>query len=365
MSDRDQNVPQMLRERMARQRRRARLLRYSLAVSFAAALVLTLVYGQWQLAAPATRTVLLHQDGSTLWMVDQSLRVSGQAAVRGAGIRLLAIKDGALTTGPAFDGAAGGLSALAENRLGITTDTRLLVFDTAAEGWPRLEVRNLGLNDTAANPVVARAGGQPWLCWVRGPEILVQPLEIADAEPQLLFKTRSAGARLQALEAGDSIWLAVREVRSGQVTVLSFRPRVEKPADAPPRTAVILEAPTPAMTAGQFSFALLEEAGKPAVPVLAYTRKDDTSARWQLAYFTRTEGSNEGQWQDVDGPPRETRPTTLNALNFVSLSGHGSTLTAVYSDGSRVKRAEATGLNTPAWGEATELALDPAASLAG
>src|SRR5690606_24668941 len=91
----------------------------------------------------------------------------------------------------------------------------------------RKRFQPLGINDPDGYPVVVPFNDQRWICWVQGSDIKVRPFDRPDVEAKSLHRTGTRGATLLARTTADSIWLCVVEKQNGDLTLVSFTPRIE------------------------------------------------------------------------------------------------------------------------------------------
>jgi uncharacterized RDD family membrane protein YckC len=372
----DADLPDLLRKRILRQRKRLKIVRFSFAITAVVSVLLLFAANQTQTLAPTARVIGIIRP-EPLWMIDQHLDIASESELAAGTFAILRVDGETITQGTRYDGLVRSVTMLDENRLGITTPSRFMVFDISGEEWTRAELRSLGLNDPTASPVVVNFQKALWLCWVRGADIMVQPFGREDVEPKSVHKTGSAGAEVQAVVSGGSIWLSILETRSGDLTLLSFKPRIEsavgsQPVDAD-RDADEVEANPPTFTTAvqiEFnrevtgnvrlcSFTVIETPQGPR-PVVGIVRKEEGNRAWQMMAWTRDSQSTKGSWADADPPPRAKPITGLELSNFLALATQGQAVRAVFSEVGEVRTAEGTldakgALN---WSEPSVVPLD-------
>ncbi|MCA8919286.1 MAG: RDD family protein [Planctomycetes bacterium] len=386
----DENLPELLRKRILRQRKRLKFVRFSFALTVVLSVVLLFVANQTQNLAPNARTTSVIAHPNQLWLLDQQLDLTPENAEQTGSFALARADGDEITKGTAYDGIVRSVTVISESKIGITTSSRFMLFDVSGTEWERTELRSLGLNDPTASPVVVYFRETLWLCWVHGSDIKVRPFDRPEVEPKSLHKTNSPGATLQVEVTRDAIWLGIAGDRGGDLTLVSFTPGIEIAPQDPPADSDADEAPdnqpdsepetspdsevekpviyrttvqrhfSSEVTANLrgSSFTVLGTAEAPR-PVVAISRKDDSSRGWHMMVWTRDE-SSQGKWIDASAPARAKPASGLEITNFMSLSADGDTLRAVYSEAGKVKTAQ-TKLGADGsleWSEPTELALD-------
>jgi uncharacterized RDD family membrane protein YckC len=371
----DADLPDLLRKRVLRQRKRLKIVRVSFAVTAVISVLLLFAANQTQTLAPTARNVLIVSP-QPLWLVDQHLDISTESEAPAGTFALLRVDGDRVTQGTRYDGVARSVTAIGKHSLGVTTPSRFMVFDTSGDEWKRTELRTLGLDDPSASPVVVNFNETLWLCWVRGADIMVQPLGREEVEPKSVHKTASNGAVLQAMGTRNAIWLSILETRSNELSLLSFTPRVEtaenKPIDAD-RDADEGEAAPPAQVTAvqrEFShdvtgnvrvatFTVLETPQGPR-PIVGVVRKEEGNRAWQMLVWTRDAKSSKGSWVNADPPPRTKPVTGLELSNFLALGPSGDKLQAVFSESGEVRttQGEVTAAGVINWSEPAKLPLD-------
>lgn len=362
------HIPDELRARIDRQRKRQRLVRFSFAITVAVTVILLFGVNQAQTLAPTTRNLHLLPIDDRLWMIDQHLELNNQGKLGGT-FGLLRIDGDTVTTGARFEGTVTGITLLPNDRVGITTGARFLEFDLREEGWPRVEIHNLDLNDPDTSAVVLRSGQHNWLCWTRGTEVSVRPLDQPDVAAHSLHKTAGAGAELRGVTIGDRIWLSVRDTRNNELTLVAFRAGIEDAVAGPPGDAtapVAADAETPArrtridviertkVTANVKRSSLAVMPGeKGDRPIVTYIRKDERA--WGLLAYDPAEKN----WIDGALPPREKPPSGLDVSNFASIARQGHSMLVAFNDGPQVKLARGKlGAGGIEWQDAEVLPID-------
>lgn len=389
----DDEVPELLRKRVMRQRRRLKIVRFTFALTAGLSVLLLFIANQSQTLAPTARTIQVIRAGETLWLLDQHLDFSGQKSASGGSFAIVKGQGEEFTQGMRYDGLVRYAVAIDENHIGLTTPSRFMLFDVSGEEWERKRMDPLRLNDPSAAPVVVPFDGTLWLCWVRGRDIMVRPLEQPDVEPKALHKTSAPGAGLGAVVTDDALWLSVRETRSKDLTLISFTPSIEpvpeepapdKDADATPAVADEAEDDTPDDTevpearlrtgvrvhlntdvtsnVGRSTFAIVGDR-----PVVGVSRDKESDRSWTMLVWTRDDKATQGRWESADAPPRESAPSGMELSNFMSLRERDGRLFAIYNDGSDVKSALAEVKNDGAleWQEASLVPIDKTTGAAG
>jgi uncharacterized RDD family membrane protein YckC len=375
-----EDLPLLLRQRIKRQRKRYKIVRITFALTVVLSIVLMFIANHSQTLAPTSRILFTQPDGDDLWIIDQHLEVGQQPSGRGASFALARLRGDEITTGTRFSGTARGLVRLGPGRLGVTTDSRFLVFDVSGDEWKRTGYEPLGMFDPEASPVVVPFKDEQWICWVRGSDIMVAPFGRPEVEPRSLHKTATRGANLLARATDEAIWLSIIELREGALTLVAFTPGIqntppaqddtEKDADAEPDP--VETAPEGLHTAvrrhfssdvtskvARASFAVTEGETGPR-PVVAVTRKEDSKRAWQMLVWTLDPETSRGKWVDAEAPARDKPPSGLEISNFMTLAARGDGLIALYSEGGEVRAAEATpdAKGLLAWSGPRVIALD-------
>lgn len=348
----DDDLPELLRRRILRQRKRLKIVRISFAVTAVISVLLLFGANQTQTLAPNARVIMVVPHGDSLWLIDQHLELTNQATAQGGSFALVRVAGETVLTGTRYDGLVRSATPIDAEHVGIATSSRFMVFNTAGEEWQRDKLENIGLNDPEASPVVVSFNNVQWLCWARGSEIMVQPFGRPEVEARSVHKAPSSGIELQAHAGRDAIWLSIRETRGGNLSLLSFTPGTEAVTAANPPDEDADATPEPAQRTSvqrhfsaevtsnvlRSSFTVLE--APDARPVVAFTRKDDTSRAWHLMVWTRDAQSGKGAWVDAAPPAREKPVAGLELTNFVTVSARGETLRAVYSEAGEVRDSE-------------------------
>lgn len=343
------NLPDELRTRVLKQRKRQRIVRFSFALTAVAVVILLFGFNHLQTLAPTSRVVYALPAAETLWLIDQHIDVSSPTLSRGS-FALMRHDGESVTSGARFDGLVSGAVLLPGNRLGVTTGERFLTFDLSAPDFARDQITNLGIDDPEAGVLVLSCAGRLWLIWTRGPEVNVRPLDDLNVAPHSLHKVSGTGARLGGTVAGDRVWLSVRDTRSNEVTLVCFKPGIEQvsappseapvPADAEPparRTRIeVLERTKATGNVRASSLAVLETE-KGDLPLLAFIRKEEK--QWGLLAYDTAEKS----WREGTLPQRSKPPTGMELSNFVTLARDGSDVLCVFNDGREVKLARGRG----------------------
>lgn len=380
MAERD-NIPDQLRQRLLRQRRKARIILASFAITALATLGVFVLMSRSQGFGAAARVLYAQAGpGESFWLVDQRLPVAGSEQ-GGGSFRLVQIAGEEVTAGPAYTGMAMAAAREGDGTLSLTTDSQVLRFTRGEDGWQLKQAWNLGLNDPGAGPVCAALDGGLWLFWLHGNEVNVRPASDTSAGAFTVFKTASPGTRLHAVSAAGAIWLSVLEGRTGKLSILAVAPkaapaRSDRDADATSNpsdaarpgavsgtTAQILRRALLPALVSRSSLAVMGADTATAVPVVAFTRKDDTTRAWSFTALVAAD-KPDGQWLDLPSPARAGAASALDTANFVTLLG-GSKLHAWFSDGGAVKYANAEWKNPEqlAWSEPLDARLDPSQSL--
>lgn len=351
----DDDLPDLLRRRIMRQRKRLKLVRISFAVTAIVSVLLLFGANQSQTLTPNARVIMVVPHGDGLWLIDQHLDLAGQNSAQNGSFAIVRVEGDNVLAGTRYDGLVRSAVPIDAARVGVTTASRFMVFDTTGDEWKRDKLDSLGLNDPTASPVVVSFNQVLWLCWARGAEVMVQPFGRPEVEARSVHKAPSSGLELQAHVAADAIWLSITEIRSGQLTLLSFTPSIEAavstetpgdqdadatPDTAPQRTAVQRRFSAEVTSGVRRSSFTVVGSGEGARPVVAFMRKDDTSRAWHLLVWTRDAQSGKGAWVDAAPPAREKPATGLELTNFVNLSARGDSLQAVYSEAGEVRRSE-------------------------
>ncbi|MBK8206634.1 MAG: RDD family protein [Planctomycetes bacterium] len=362
------HLPDELRARIDRQRKRQRLVRFSFAITVAVTVILLFGVNQAQTLAPTTRNLHLLPIDDQLWMIDQHLELNNQGKLGGT-FGLLRIDGDTVTTGSRFEGTVTGITLLPNDRVGITTGARFLEFDLREDGWPRVEIHNLDLNDPDTSAVVLRSGEHNWLCWTRGTEVSVRPLDQPDVAAHSLHKTSGAGAELRGVTIADRIWLSVRDTRNNELTLVAFRAGIEDAVDGTPDDAT---APVPADAAPRARRTRIDVIERTKVtanvkrsslavmpgdkgdrPVVTFIRKDERT--WGLLAYDPAEKN----WIDGTLPPREKPPSGLDVSNFASIARQGDAMLVAFNDGPQVKLARGKlGAGGIEWQDAEVLPID-------
>jgi len=386
----EEDLPDLLRRRIKRQRKRMKIVRFTFSLSVVLSVLLLFAANQSQTLAPDARKTMVIPHRDSLWLLDQRMELTADN-VEPKGTFAIAHAEGeTVTQGTRYDGLVRTVTNMDKGRVGVTTDSRFMVFDTSGDEWQRTELRSLGLNDPTASPAVVWFNESLWLCWVQASDIMVRPLDQPDAVPKSLHKTHAPGATLQVTTTDDAIWLSIMEDTSGDLTLVSFTPGIEEaPAEQPDKSdtdaddkpdnqpadddspaeeekpATVLQTTVQRHFSSEVtsnlrgsSFAVLPSAGGPR-PVVAIMRKDDSDRKWHLLVWTRDK-SSKGKWIDADPPARAKPPSGLEITNFMSLNARGDKLEAVYSEAGKVKTAQ-TALapdGSLAWSEPVVVPLD-------
>lgn len=342
------NIPDELRARVLRQRKRQRIVRISFAITAVAVVILMFGFNHLQTLAPTSRVVYALPAGDTLWLLDQHIDMSSPTRTQGS-FALLRYDGDSVTSGARLDGMASSAVLLPGNRIGVATGERFLTFDLSADDFARDSIVNLGIDDPDASTLVLHCAAHNWLIWTRGPEVYVRPLDSPEIPPHSLHKVAGSGAVLGGTAVADRIWLSVRDSRSNELTLVAFKPGIEEvveqpseapvPADAAPklrrtRVEVLERAKATANVRGSSLAVLKGPHGD--LPALAYIRKDERS--WSLMLYD-TKGK---EWIDGKLPPREKAPTGMELSNFVTLARNGDGVLCVFNDGREVKLAHGT-----------------------
>lgn len=351
-----ENFPELLRDRLARRRRRFKFVMGSMGATVVATIVVFFLMAANVGGTAGSRVLLaVPGPGDTTWLIDQSLPVAGQAAESQGKFRLLDETPDGLKTGPGFGGVVLSATGNGKDSLYASSGGRVLRFAREGEGWKLAESSSLALNDPEAGPVIAWLDDTLWVVWIRGAEVMVRPALKPEAEPHAAFKAPSPIARLGARNAAGAIWVSAMENRTGQLTLLALKPSLSDN-----KTAVeVLRKGTLPQAAGRSSLAVLGSDSRTAVPVLAFTRKDDTTRTWLLQAWVA--GSKpEGEWVDVTPPPRAGAASSLELTSFVTLMARGGELVAWFSEAGAVKRTKTPwmGPEAVAWSDPTKLELD-------
>jgi uncharacterized RDD family membrane protein YckC/predicted nucleic acid-binding Zn ribbon protein len=365
-------IPDQLRERLDKQRKRQRVIRLTFPLTIGMVVVLMFMTYQAHTFAPTSRVVVGVPNNSTLWVLDQQFELAAQET---AGKFALVRVDGdEVTTGDSFRGMAHSVAMLPDDRAGVVSGLRYLVFDLTEDGWPRKEIVGLGLNDPNSNPVSAHVNGVEWLVFCRGNEVFIRPLREPDVLPRRIHKAEAPRPMLQLRAEGDRLWLSVRDPDNNEVTLIAFTPHIERelqdlpkeseasdagmiadlPVDIAPETDADAEAEAPpAPTGGRAAFrilhriqldesvrhsstAILRDAEDRPVPVVAFNRKDETT--WNIKVWQ----PKERKWKSADVPERDKPLSRLATNNFLTVTNHESRLLAFFNDGNDVKYAAAS-----------------------
>jgi hypothetical protein len=122
------HIPDELRARIQKQRKRQRLVRFSFAITIAVTVILLFGIQQAQMLAPTARSLILRPTADSLWLIDQHYDLSSQTG-RDGSFALVRIKEGEATQGTRYDGLVNAITLNRDGMLGITTGPRYLEFD--------------------------------------------------------------------------------------------------------------------------------------------------------------------------------------------------------------------------------------------
>ena len=379
----EEDLPELLRKRITRQRKRLKFVRVSFAITAVVSVILLFAANQSQTLTPNARVLFVMPQGDAFWMIDQHLDLSNQKNSTGGSFALVKVDGENISTGTRYDGLARNMTQVGKNEVGITTPSRFLRFDTSGESWERKEIASLGINDPTASPLVVSVHNVLWMVWAMGEEIMVKPFGRDDVEPMAVAKGKSPELDLQARVAGDAIWVSVINKRDGDLSLLAFTPRIEsvvgdasspvdQDADEVPDKPEAKNAPALLGTSaqkifhqdvtsnvGRASLSVIEAVNGPR-PVVAFLRKEDTTRAWHLLVWTRDAASAKGNWADAEPPARAKPPAGLELTNFVTLAANGQKLLAIYSEAGEIRLAE-TDISADGkleWSEPKVLPLD-------
>lgn len=374
----EEDLPDLLRKRVLRQRKRLKIVRFTFALTVVSSVILLFLANQSQTLVPNERvTYFIPVEGST-WLLDQQLDLTAENVEPTGSFTIVRLDGDAVTKGTQYDGLVRSVTPLDSGQLGVTTASRFMVFDISGDEWQRTEMRSLGLNDPTASPAVVWFKETLWLCWVSASDIMVRPFDRPEVEAKSLHKTHSAGASLRVHLTNDAIWLSIFEPRGGDLTLVSFTPGVEQvltpdgekpaedtdadelPADDPIRYRTTVQRHFSSEVTSNLrgmSFAVVSTPQGPR-PVVAISRKDDSNRKWHLLVWTKDE-SSQGKWVDADPPPRAKPPTGMEITNFMSLASSDQEIMAVYSEGTiKLSRTALAADESLEWSEPTEVPLD-------
>ncbi|MCB9895248.1 MAG: RDD family protein [Planctomycetes bacterium] len=360
----DDDLPEMLRKRVVRQRSRLKFVRISFAITAVISVILLFAANQSQTLAPNARVLFVLPEADSLWLVDQHLDITNKPDGTGGSFALLHLDGDNLKQGERYDGLIRTVTVIGKNEIGITTPTRFMRFDTSGAEWELKPLQSLGINDPTASPLVVNFRETLWQVWTRGNEVMVQPFGRQEVAAQAVVAGKSPELDLQARVSDDAIWVSIIDRRSGDLSLLSFTPRIEaavndsgvdadrdaddapdnRETDTPPAQQVSAQKHFNQEVTGNVkraSFAIIETPDG-ARPVVAFLRNEDTSRKWHLMVWTRDSKSSNGNWVDAEPPAREKPPAGLELTNFVTLASRGQNLIAVYSEAGKVRMAETT-----------------------
>lgn len=351
------DIPELLRQRVLRQRRKLKFVRISLGVTAALSVILFVVAGQSTSASPNARNILLLPHETELLMLDQQFDVGGQEGRQGSfGVAVL--RGDELVRGNRYSGIAHSFVRISDTEAGAVTSSAFLRFDLAAKDFPVVERTTLGLNDSGAQPSVVNAGGTLWLCWIHGNELKVRPLNQPDVLPRTVHKAASPLGGLEATVSGDEIWTLLFEPRTNTLTLVAFTARVEKAAgskadddadagtdaaadakadEAAGSTAIIARLRSEVSTTARGGTLCVLGSGEAATPVVAYAHKEDPMRTWRFKAWSRKTGG----WVDGTEPPKQS-DSGLEISSFITLLERKGTVLAVFSDGAEVRHANGT-----------------------
>jgi uncharacterized RDD family membrane protein YckC len=358
-------IPEELKSRLERQRRRHKLVRFTFPVTIGVLVLLMFGMHQAYELAPTSRVVLGLAQDDDVWVLDQRFELAAQQPAGSFGlVHLRGVDDEPeLEIGPRYNGVLTSITLLPEQRIGVTSGLRYSVYDLSEEGWPRTEFVNLGVDDPDAGPVVAAVDGVEWLVWARGRDVLLRPARYPQVTPFLLHRARNPRPVLAVRTVRDRLWLSMREAGSGDVMLVALEPRVlHDPEDeAEPAVeltldditavpdpdanddpeplqgragAVILQRMEVVSGVRNSSFTVLAaEDFREDIPVVSYNLRDESS--WNMRY--RRPGSE--RWQSADIPPRDTPASRMATSNFLTVTARDGRVLAFYNDANDVKLA--------------------------
>lgn len=373
----EEDLPTVLRKRIKRQRKRLKIVRITFALTAVLSVVLLFAANQTQTLAPTSRVIFVGPAGESTWLLDLHLDLAQQDMERGGSFALIKQTGNEITKGTRYAGLVRNLAVVDGQTVSVTTDSRYLEFDVSGDDWERTEFQPLGINDPEAYPVVVPFDNQRWICWVYGSDIMVRPFDRPDVAAKSLHKTGTRGSTVLARTTKEAIWLCVIEKQDGDITLLSFTPRVEaavgdglepsnerdadntpdnpaeeeheeeseEPKDDPPpaaQTAVQIHANLVVTSnVGRASFAVIEDK-RGTHPVVAFSRKEDSSRTWQLKVGGKDKETGERTWTDASPPTRAKPPSGLEISNFMTLASDGDQLIAYYSEAGEVMQSTTT-----------------------
>lgn len=361
------DYPEQLRQRLQRQRKRARIVLATFGLTFVATLAVFFLMAQGIGRSAANRLIYATAGpAETLWIAEQQLPLTGQGT--GATFRVVEVAGENLTGGQTYEGSLLGVARETDKTLAATTSSRLLRFKRTADGWEQTSATTLGLNDSAASPVVASYEGLLWLFYMRANELVTRPADEPDAATATLLKLTATGARVQATATRSAVWLSVRDPRNNELHVLAVQPRRTAPAADKPVTpqqveAKVLRSSKVTGAVARSSLAVIGEEAATAIPVVALVRKDEGNRTWTMMAWVAGD-KPEGEWCEAAAPPQGTPSFGQETATFVTLMGRGTTLLAWFSDRGEVKtaRADWKGPDDVAWSDSAVVPLSEPAN---
>ena len=357
-------LPELLRERLKRQRRRSRAVLAGFAVTLCATLAVFFLLAQSLKLSPANRVLYaVNAPSGSVWILDQQLPLPGQGPAATGSFRTLELGADGPNAGPRYEGGVYS-AARHEDALYITTISRLLRFERDGTGWRMASGESLGLNDPGATPVVASLRGTLWLFWAHGAELRARRALNVEDSAQTVFKAAAAIQRLHAVGSPAAIWLGMLS-REGELHLLVVDPDLAavEGDDKQPGLAVLRSVMAPGKVA-RSSFAVMGDDPATAVPVLAWLPGEESGRQWLLGAVSAGDGSDEGAWRDLPPLPQQATTFGQEGAGFVTLLAREGGLEAWFSDRGRVMHCKSP-WTSPAdvvWSEAVPASLDEGAS---
>lgn len=356
------DLPEILQQRMRRQRKRSRVVMVSFAITLAATLAVFFIMAGALGRGSANRVLYVQPTPDGAWIVDQKLALEAQGSRTAGSFRMVEIAGDKVSPGEVYQGEILS-AAVNEGTLHLTTASRLLRFKRDESGWQQLEPASLGINDPGAVPVTAAHGGTLWLFYAHGAELLARPAMQAEAAPVVLFKAESNIRRIHARGGKRAVWLSLMLEQDGSLMLLAVDPTRADPAQEDAAGQAVLRKAAAPGPAARSTLAIIGDEPASAVPVLATLSKESTTQGWQISALVAGE-KPDGEWRELPALPLRTSAFGNEAAGFVTLLARDGAVHAWFSDRGDVRHCEAqwAGVEGFAWGEPDLVPLDETAS---
>lgn len=350
-------IPDELRNRLLRRRRRVGIVRVTFAISIALMVVAFFYANESSTLTPAARSVSIIPAEDSIWLMDVQRAIKNAQGDATSKFQLHHIEGDEITHGPLMTASPEVAMLLPNERMGVVSGSRLILIDLSKKDWPL--VGNIQLSKDGGTGVyrIVVVGSQVYVVWNENfvedgkgrSRLQVALLRNKNLELETSITTVKGHIdSMGCINRDGRIWVVYHLRHTSTLRLIEFEPEFTETSG---RAAMRLKT----HISDDVGYAAYTTTGNDKSPFVIGMRKlGDESRVWKLSVF---DGKD---WHKADAPVRETPPSSLDVSDFMGMAWHENQIWTVYTDGKLVKLAKGqlgddSGIT---WGDGKTLELD-------